>query len=80
MRTHFRIPFAFAIWSGMSGIMPTPMQVPGSLAAKAATRMATGRMPLLGEGPTRAEISPEAAQAAILQEVSPGKAQAAMPY
>jgi hypothetical protein len=42
------------------------MQVPGSLAAKAATRMATGHMPLLGEGPTRAEISPEAAQAAIL--------------
>ena len=57
------------IQSGMSGIMPAPaMQVPGSLAAQAATRMATGRMPLPGEGPALAEISPEAAQAAMSQQ------------
>jgi hypothetical protein len=55
--------------TGMSGMMPAPvMQVPGSLAAQAATRMATGRMSLPGEGPARAEISPEAARAAMSQQ------------
>ena len=55
--------------TGMSGMMPAPvMQVPGSLAAQAATQMATGRMSLPGEGRARAEISPEAAQAAMSQQ------------
>ena len=48
------------IEGGMSGMMPSPILVQGSLAAKAATQMATSRVALPGEGPARTEISPGA--------------------
>ena len=48
------------IEGGMSGMMPSPILVQGSLAAKAATQMATARVALPGEGPARTEISPGA--------------------
>ena len=47
----------------MSGMMPSPILVQGSLAAKAATQMATSRVALPGEGPARTEIAPGAALA-----------------